>query len=643
MECHAKRDLTLTKRKRRRAVQCKRLAEQSKERAAQRKEEQRLAKAAKRIEDRVRREADAAALEESVRATAAAFASEREANRAAYIAVKAAMRERGTGNGERAGVLGTSLTGFTELKEEPPAPPVSPVPPVLQVPEASSLPSSLSPLTLSDAIAADLPTHPFRGMSLDETAPTDDEIAGDAAFPCWSGYASDDSSSSPIPHSSSLSSGGGSTPGEPPTTGGGVTTGGEPPDDDGDEERRREREERIRRIREKYGFTLGRQPQTPEEIEGKKRYIADRTRESAIRNREIDLMLHGKERARKAAAKKRKATIARKKREAAALVAREAKKTARAAKQAHREAERKARKEARLAARKAKQEAIVAAAAEKAEREALLEQAYTVLAYKVREWENKKEKMRKSLGLPKMKRDFTPEQRETWNTYLREGRAELENWLVERMRKEAAKASKAVRSKAQPPAEIIAAQQERAREREERKRLIREKYGFTLGKKPVTPEEIEGRRRYDRDKDAESRKRKHDKITGYNREYRRRKRAEALAEVQTKWTPAQWAEWRKRQEAKERGTPAWLVREVAKFLAAERNLPVDDVMAWIIEHDGIDFLVKGAKSLGEKKCARSAFIAAAARALALYIDPDGAAMFEERGTGSGEQGMGSGG
>ena len=143
----------------------------------------------------------------------------------------------------------------------------------------------------------------------------------------------------------------------------------------------------------RYGFTLGRQPQTPEEIEGKKRYIADRSREAAIRNREIDFMLHGKERARKAAAKKRKATIARKKREAAALAA----------------------------------------------REALLEQAYTVLAYKVRAWENKKEKMRKSLALPKMKRDFTPEQRETWNTYLREGRAELENWLVERMRKAKAK------------------------------------------------------------------------------------------------------------------------------------------------------------------------------------------------------------
>ena len=37
---------------------------------------------------------------------------------------------------------------------------------------------------------------------------------------------------------------------------------------------------------------------------------------------------------------------------------------------------------------------------------------------------------------------------------------------------------------------------------EERRRVIFEKYGFTLGKKPVTPEEIEGRRRYDRDMEA---------------------------------------------------------------------------------------------------------------------------------------------
>ena len=509
------------------------------------------------------RRAEAAALAEQERVKAAAFASEREANRAAYIAAKAAMRERGTGKRE-------------EIN-----------------------------------IADYLPSHPFRGLLLEDTAPTDDEIAGEATSPGWTDYAADEG------ESAAPTADGGSTPIDPPSRGG-TTTGGSEEDDD--DERRREQEERIRRIREQYGFTLGKKPETPEEIEGKKRYVADRNRETAIRNREIELMLHGNERRRKEAVRKRKATIARKKREAAAQAAR-------AAKEAAREARRKAREEARQAAHKAKHESIEAATAMKIERKALLEQAYTTFSYKVRAWEGKKEKMRRSLGLPKMKRDFTPEQRERWNTYLREGRKELENWLVERMRKEVAKASKAVRSKAKPPAEIIAAQQERAKGREERKRLILEKYGFTLGKKPVTPEEIEGRKRYDRDMEAEMRKRRHDKITAYNREYRRRKRAEALAAAQTKWTSEQWAEWRKRQEAKERGTPQWLLREVVKHLALENDIAEDAVLDRLMELDGLDFLLKGAESLGAAKCARPAFVIAAVHALALYLDPDKAAMF----------------
>ncbi|MGN0545081.1 MAG: hypothetical protein ACI4I0_05930 [Acutalibacteraceae bacterium] len=88
--------------------------------------------------------------------------------------------------------------------------------------------------------------------------------------------------------------------------------------------------------------------------------------------------------------------------------------------------------------------------------------------------------------------------------------------------------------------------------------------------------------------------------------------------------------WQQRQAAKERGAPAWLVREVAKFLEAERNLPMDDVMAWIIEHDGIDFLVKGAESMGKGRLLKKSAVPAAARALALYIDPDGAEMFGEK-------------
>jgi len=53
-----------------------------------------------------------------------------------------------------------------------------------------------------------------------------------------------------------------------------------------------------------------------------------------------------------------------------------------------------------------------------------------------------------------------------------------------------------------------------------------------------------------------------------------------------------------------------------------------------MELDGLDFLVKGAESLGAAKCARSAFIIAAVRALALYLDPDNARMFGARENGN---------
>lgn len=540
-------------------------------------------------ERRKEREAQAAALLAAECEARKAYAAEREANRAAYLAAKAAKREEGTRKRE---------------EKEPPVTLVTPVEPVPQAPAQSAI-----------NIADYLPHHPFRGLLLEETTPTDEELAGEGTSPGWADYAAEEAECV-VP-----AAGGGSTPIDPPT-GNGTTTGDSEEDDD--DWRRREREEKIRRVQEQYGFTLGKKPVTPEEIEGKKRYTADRARETAIRNREIDFMLHGKERARKAAAKKRKATIARKKREAAAQAAREAK-------AAEREALRKEREAARQAARVAREEAIEAAAAAKVERKALLEQAYTKFGYKVKAYENKKLNMRRSLGLPEMKRDFTSEQRETWNTYLRESRAELENWLVERMRKELAKSRKKDRAEEhqQSIAETLAAREQRKKEREERKRLIFDKYGFTLGKAPATPEEIEGFKRWQRDQEAEYRKRHHDRITAYNREYRRRKRAEALAKQQMTWTPAQLAAWEKREAQKRNrpGTPQWMVREVVTHIAREQNLPEDAVMERVLELGGLDFIIKGAESMGQERCNRPSAVVAAARALALYLDPDNAAMF----------------
>lgn len=325
---------------------------------------------------------------------------------------------------------------------------------------------------------------------------------------------------------------------------------------------------------------------------------------------------------RKAAAKKRKATIARKKREAE----REA---ARAAKEAERAAQAKAREEARMAAREARQAAIEAAAADKAERKTLLVQARKTFKYKVKAWKRKQEVMRRQLRLPKDRQKFTPEQRERWNALVLQSRKELDVWLVERMRKELAKSARAEArtERIESVAEAMAAKEKRLKEREERRRLLREKYGFTLGKKPVTPEEIAGRRRYDLDLMAAGRERNREKIRAYNSEYRRKRRAAALAVKQEKWTPEQWAAWERRQKTKERGTPGWLVKEVARGIASERGISPDKAMKMLLERGGIDFLMAGAEAIGRQRCMGKSIVPAAIRAVEFYLDPDLAAMF----------------
>ena len=490
------------------------------------------------------RRAEAAALEEAERATAAAFASEREANRAAYLAAKAAMAEK---------EVARAATTVAE-------------PPVV----------AESPLIVVDEF---LPHHPLRGLTLEETAPTDEELADDTPPP-------------EIDYSA------GDPPDDPPGDEPPVHTGGDDGSEPGDEFAafdNMSHEEKKLYTAEKYGFIWGEKPTTPEEIAGRERYTADRARATAERNKRIDEILHGRERKIRAAVKKRKATIARKKREAAAQAAR-------AAKDAEREARRKEREEARQAARKAKLEALEAERKERAEFKALA----------------------RELGVPLQKARWTPQHQAIWDKGVRrKAKEKLEAERAERRKERQARQAAEADGKAQ-----------RAKALEEKRRIIREEYGFTLGKKPVTPEEIEGRKRYDRDKEAEERKRKHDKITAYNREYRRRKRAEALYEQQASWTPEQWAAWEKKQSAKEcpQGSPQWLVREVVKHLARENDLPEDAVLERLMELDGLDFLIKGAESLGEAKCARSAFVIAAVRALALYLDPDKAEMFAEKKT-----------
>lgn len=155
------------------------------------------------------------------------------------------------------------------------------------------------------------------------------------------------------------------------------------------------------------------------------------------------------------------------------------------------------------------------------------------------------------------------------------------------------------------------------------------KYGFTLGKKSVIAEEIEGRRRYERDKAAVERQKDREKIRVYNREYKRAKRAAALEKAQEKWTGEQWAAFEKKMDGKRypKGSPQWLVKEVVRYLSKAQQMPEEEVTEKLIELGGMDFLVKGAESIGEERCGTVTMVIAAVRALSLYLDPESAVMF----------------
>ena len=63
-------------------------------------------------------------------------------------------------------------------------------------------------------------------------------------------------------------------------------------------------------------------------------------------------------------------------------------------------------------------------------------------------------------------------------------------------------------------------------------------------------------------------------------------------------------------------------------MRALRNLKPDDVMAWLIENDGIDFLTKGAESMGKRRLLGRKLIPMAARAVSFYCSPDAAVLFK---------------
>ena len=170
-------------------------------------------------------------------------------------------------------------------------------------------------------------------------------------------------------------------------------------------------------------------------------------------------------------------------------------------------------------------------------------------------------------------------------------------------------------------------------ERVERRRRIKEQYGFDIWTpvKKLTPEEFEGRKRWLRDEEAEYRKQHRAEITAYNREYRKRKRAEALAIKQRTWTAEEWAAWEKKEAAKGRGKPEQFVKEVVKLLVESGKISEDEMMNHLLENGGVEFLMAGAEAIGKDRARKPAMVKAAARAVAFYIDPEGAVMFPEAG------------
>lgn len=183
--------------------------------------------------------------------------------------------------------------------------------------------------------------------------------------------------------------------------------------------------------------------------------------------------------------------------------------------------------------------------------------------------------------------------------------------------------------------ERLAAKSKRApmtkEEREERRKRIKEQYGFDIWTpvKKLTPEELEGRKRWLRDEEAAYRARNRERINIYNRDYHRRKRAEALAFAQKSWTAEEWAKWEKREAAKGRGESEHFVREVVKVLAESGKISGDKVMDHLLEHGGVEFLMSGAEAIGKDRAKRPSMVKAAAMAVAFYVDPDNAIMFPE--------------
>ena len=171
--------------------------------------------------------------------------------------------------------------------------------------------------------------------------------------------------------------------------------------------------------------------------------------------------------------------------------------------------------------------------------------------------------------------------------------------------------------------------------REATREYVLKKYGFDPTKRPAkdaSAEELAAREEWRLERGRLEYRRKIDKLQTYNREYRRRKRAEALAEAQKVWTAEEWAAWEAKKQRKfyGEGTTAFVVKGVVKLLAEQGGVAEDMIMGKLMENGCIEFISQGVESYKEAhKCLPNSrrFVKTVARAVAFFLDPDGAVMF----------------
>lgn len=119
------------------------------------------------------------------------------------------------------------------------------------------------------------------------------------------------------------------------------------------------------------------------------------------------------------------------------------------------------------------------------------------------------------------------------------------------------------------------------------------------------------------------------KVSEYNKAYSKIRRARALEKAQKLWTAEEWAKWEAKQAVI--SWKARFVRKVVRFLAESQKVDESIVTDKLLEAGGIDFIMRGAETMGVVSCNQSSIVGAAARAVMFFVDPDGATMFPAKG------------